>query len=50
MVETMTFENRGIGLAAPQVGILRRFVVDVGDDHGLLEFVNRKLSAQRESF
>lgn len=44
MVETMTFENRGIGLAAPQVGILRRvFVVDVGDDHGLLEFVNPEI-------
>jgi len=44
MIETMSFENRGIGLAAPQVGILRRvFVVDVGDEHGLLEFVNPEI-------
>lgn len=41
MAETMYYENRGIGLAAPQVGILKRiFVVDVGDDNGLIEFIN----------
>ena len=39
MVETMRFEGRGIGLAAPQVGILKKiFVVDVGE--GLFEFIN----------
>ena len=38
MAETM-YEANGVGLAAPQVGILRRVaVVDVGD--GLLELVN----------
>lgn len=38
MAETMQ-QADGVGLAAPQVGILRRFcVVDVGD--GLLELVN----------
>ena len=32
MFETM-YESRGVGLAAPQVGILRRIVViDIGDD------------------
>jgi len=44
MAETMKYEGRGIGLAAPQVGILRRvFVVDVGDEHGLLEFINPEI-------
>ena len=39
MVETMRFEGRGIGLAAPQVGVLKNiFVVDVGE--GLFEFIN----------
>lgn len=38
MAETM-YANDGVGLAAPQVGILRRAVlVDVGD--GLLELIN----------
>ena len=40
MADTMYFENRGIGIAAPQVGVLRRvFVVDVGDEHGKIEFI-----------
>jgi len=38
MAQTM-YAAEGVGLAAPQVGILRRFcVVDVGD--GLIELVN----------
>ncbi len=38
MAETM-YEEHGVGLAAPQVGILKRVVViDVGD--GLIELVN----------
>ena len=38
MAETM-YKAEGVGLAAPQVGILRRFcVVDVGD--GLIELFN----------
>ncbi|MCQ2531430.1 MAG: peptide deformylase [Saccharofermentans sp.] len=45
MAETMYFENRGIGIAAPQVGVLRRvFVVDVGDEHGLIEFINPEIT------
>ena len=44
MAETMYYDNRGIGIAAVQVGILRRaFVVDVGDDHGKIEFVNPEI-------
>lgn len=38
MYETMTDAN-GVGLAAPQVGILRRFcIIDVGE--GLIELIN----------
>ena len=41
MAETMYFEHRGVGLAAVQVGMLKRiFVCDVGDDTGLHEFIN----------
>ncbi|MBR4404044.1 MAG: peptide deformylase [Clostridiales bacterium] len=44
MADTMYFEGRGIGIAAPQVGVLRRvFVVDVGDEHGLIEFINPEI-------
>lgn len=44
MAETMKYEGRGIGLAAPQVGVLKRvFVVDVGDEHGLIEFINPEI-------
>ena len=41
MYETMTAGN-GVGLAAPQVGMLRRaFVIDIGE--GKLEFVNPEI-------
>lgn len=40
MAETM-YEADGCGLAAPQVGILRRIItIDVGDDNGLIELIN----------
>ena len=43
MKETM-YHAEGVGLAAPQVGILRRVVViDVGDNHGLIELVNPEI-------
>ncbi|MGN0599533.1 MAG: peptide deformylase [Oscillospiraceae bacterium] len=50
MAETM-YKAKGVGLAAPQVGILRRVVViDVGD--GLVELINpeiiKKSGRQRE--
>ena len=40
MRETM-YQAEGVGLAAPQVGILRRFcIVDIGDEDGLIELIN----------
>jgi len=43
MAETM-YEANGVGLAAPQVGVLKRVVViDVEDDHGLIELVNPEI-------
>ncbi len=43
MVETMN-EANGVGLAAPQVGILKRIVViDVGD--GAIELINPEITA-----
>ncbi|MGZ9586998.1 peptide deformylase [Paenibacillus marinisediminis] len=40
MADTMYFAE-GVGLAAPQIGVLKRvIVVDVGDDNGLIEMVN----------
>ena len=45
MADTMR-KAEGVGLAAPQVGILRRVVViDVGDEHGLIELVNPEIIA-----
>ena len=45
MAETM-YKAEGVGLAAPQVGILRRgVVIDGGDDHGLIELVNPEIIA-----
>ena len=42
MADTM-YKAEGVGLAAPQVGILRRvFLVDA-DDRGLLEFINPEI-------
>ncbi len=46
MAETM-YKAEGVGLAAPQVGVSKRlFVVDVGDEHGLLEFINPEIIAR----
>ena len=40
MRETM-YKAEGVGLAAPQVGILRRFcIIDIGDEDGLIELIN----------
>ncbi|MFC5471918.1 peptide deformylase [Cohnella suwonensis] len=40
MADTM-YDADGVGLAAPQIGILKRvIVVDVGDEHELIELVN----------
>lgn len=44
MVETL-HDSGGVGLAAPQVGILRRMVViDIGDEeNGLIELINPEI-------
>ncbi len=43
MAETLKIAD-GVGLAAPQVGILRRVcIVDIGDDEGLIELVNPQI-------
>ena len=40
MIDTM-YEANGVGLAAPQVGILKRiFVIDIGDEAGARVFIN----------
>lgn len=51
MIETM-YENNGVGLAAPQVGILKRiFVVDIGDGEGPTVFINPEITeASGEQF
>ncbi|MGG5462365.1 peptide deformylase [Clostridium sp. B9] len=44
MIETM-YENNGVGLAAPQVGILKKiFVVDVMDGEGPRVFINPEIT------
>ena len=46
MAETM-YGLEGAGLAAPQVGVLRRaIVIDVGDDNGLIQMVNPEIIAR----
>lgn len=43
MAETLA-DAQGAGLAAPQVGVLRRVVlVDVGDENGYLELINPEI-------
>ncbi len=43
MVDTM-YDYDGVGLAAPQVGILKRiFVIDVYDDQGARVFINPEI-------
>lgn len=43
MLDTM-YEANGVGLAAPQVGVLRRIVViDVGDGHGPYVLINPEI-------
>ena len=51
MIETMRAAD-GVGLAAPQVGVLRRIVVIETPDEGLIELINPKIiaySGQQES-
>ncbi len=49
MAETM-YENDGVGLAAPQVGVLRRVVViDIRDENGLIEIINPEITERSGS-
>ena len=49
MIETM-YEAQGVGLAAPQIGILRRiFVVDAQDGEGIRVFINPEILERRGS-
>ena len=44
MVDTL-YDSNGVGLAAPQVGVLKRIaVIDIGD--GLIELINPEIIAQ----
>lgn len=46
MAETM-YKADGVGLAAPQIGqAIRLVVIDVQDEHGLLEMVNPEILAK----
>ena len=46
MADTL-YEANGVGLAAPQVGVLRRVVlVDIDDDEGYLELINPEIIEQ----
>jgi len=43
MADTM-YDAEGVGLAGPQIGILRRVVViDIGDENGLIELINPEI-------
>lgn len=44
MVETMQHEN-GVGLAAPQVGVLKRAVVIDGGERGMIKLINPEIIA-----
>ncbi len=44
-------ESNGVGLAAPQVGILRRVVViDLGEEEGIIELVNPVITHTEGSY
>jgi peptide deformylase len=46
MADTM-YDAPGVGLAAPQIGILKRVIVmDIGDDNGLIELINPEVIAE----
>jgi peptide deformylase len=43
MADTM-YNAQGVGLAAPQVGVLQRIIIiDVEDGHGLIELINPEI-------
>lgn len=47
MIETM-HKNNGVGLAAPQVGILKRIaVIDIEDENGVIVLVNPQIIKEK---
>ena len=47
MAETL-HESGGVGLAGPQIGVLRRvFIMDMGDGAGVIECINPKIIARK---
>ena len=49
MIDTM-YEAKGVGLAAPQVGILKRIIiVDAQDDFGHRVFINQEIMENKGS-
>lgn len=47
MIETM-HKNNGVGLAAPQVGILKRIaVIDVEDENGVIVLINPQITKEK---
>lgn len=49
MIETM-YDADGVGLAAPQIGILKRiFVIDIYDDYGPRVFINPQILEKKGS-
>lgn len=48
MIETLHETDNGIGLAAPQVGLLKRiFVIDMYDENGPRVFINPEIKVSR---
>lgn len=48
MADTLHSTSDGVGLAAPQVGVLRRAVViDMGDGKGAINFINPEIIASQ---
>jgi peptide deformylase len=46
LAETM-YDAPGVGIAAPQIGILKRVIVmDIGDENGLIELINPEVTSQ----
>ena len=48
MADTLE-ESGGVGLAAPQVGILRRVVLVINDEEEILELINPEIIYTEES-
>ncbi|NJP39936.1 peptide deformylase [Oscillospiraceae bacterium HV4-5-C5C] len=48
LIDTLHHSGNGIGLASPQVGVLRRiFVIDMQDEAGVRVFVNPRIISRK---